>query len=168
MTSHQRQACIRKPRNRIDQRSCARALRAGVISIHHSRRQPLNPMADSASPPRNPASSLGGLKGFLPLAEDAVSTRGQALSSLIQSRSSASLQDLRPHASPRRQSTFRNTDEEADGGLSKVVSAGSGARDGREARDREERRITAGEQALMTPQMRSMRLIGKSNPRYQW
>ena len=31
-----------------------------------------------------------------------------------------------------------------------------------------ERRLSAGAQVLMTPQMRSMRLIGNSNPRYQW
>ncbi|KAI9880646.1 MAG: hypothetical protein M1830_001650 [Pleopsidium flavum] len=124
-------------------------------------------MADSTSPPRNPTLRLGGLKGFLPISDDLVSTRGQALTSLIQSRSSASLQDLRPHASPRRQSTYRNTDEESDGGLSKVISAGSGARE-RDGREREDRRISAGAQALMTPQMRSMRLIGNSNPRYQW
>lgn len=32
----------------------------------------------------------------------------------------------------------------------------------------EERRATHAEQVLMTPQMRSMRLIGNSNPRYRW
>ena len=125
-------------------------------------------MADSTSPPRNPGLRLGGLKGFLPLSDDVVSTRGQALTSLIQNRSSASLQDLRPHVSPRRHTTHRHTDEESDGGLSKVHSGGSGGRDGRDGRDREERRMNAGAQALMTPQMRSMRLIGNSNPRYQW
>ena len=122
-------------------------------------------MAEATSPPRNSVFRLGGLKSFLPLADDSISTRGQALTSLIQSRSTASLQDLRPHVSPRRQSNYRSTDEESDGGLSKVRSAGSGARDGS---DREERRNNAGAQALMTPQMRSMRLIGNSNPRYQW
>lgn len=122
-------------------------------------------MAEAISPPRNPTFRLNGLKGFLPLADDGVSTRGQALTSLIQSRSSASLQDLRPHVSPRRHSNYRTSDEESDGGLTKVRSAGSGAREGS---DREERRSNAGAQALMTPQMRSMRLIGSSNPRYQW
>lgn len=31
-----------------------------------------------------------------------------------------------------------------------------------------EGRSNAGAQSFMTPQMRSMRLIGNSNPRYQW
>ena len=33
---------------------------------------------------------------------------------------------------------------------------------------RGERRLSAGAQVLLTPQMRSIRLIGNSNPRYQW
>lgn len=138
---------------------------AGQSHRPHKLYTRFNAMAEGTSPPRSSAFRLGGLKSFLPLSDDVVSTRGQALSSLIQSRSSASLQELRPHVSPRRQSNYRTSDEESDGGLTKVRSGGSGAREGS---DREERRINAGVQALMTPQMRSMRLIGNSNPRYQW
>ncbi len=141
----------------------AGAPQVNLVAPAHAR---LCAMAETNSPPRNPKIRLGGLKSFLPLApDDGVSTRGQALTSLIQNRSSGSLQELRPHASPRRQSNYRTSDEESDLGLTRVRSQGSGAREGS---DREERRSNAGAQALMMPQMRSMRLIGNSNPRYQW
>ncbi|KAH0542258.1 hypothetical protein FGG08_003380 [Glutinoglossum americanum] len=58
------------------------------------------------------------------------------------------------HYSGRRPSSLFDTDVEA-------------ADLEREERERE-RRQSAGALALMTPQMRSMRLIGNSNPRYQW
>lgn len=41
----------------------------------------------------------------------------------------------------------------------------NGETHGRRSGDMDERRLSA---VLNTPQMRSMRLIGKSNPRYQW
>lgn len=159
MTSHLKTSPDPQKRNAL--KSKARAPQLDLVA----QRTRLHPMAEATSPPRNPVFRLGGLKSFLPLSDDVVSTRGQALTSLMQSRSSASLQDLRPHVSPRRHSNYRTTDEESDGGLNKVRSAGSGPRDGS---DREERRSNAGAQALMMPQMRSMRLIGNSNPRYQW
>ncbi|KAH0562999.1 hypothetical protein GP486_002432 [Trichoglossum hirsutum] len=84
-------------------------------------------------------------------AEDLLTTRGHNLPGLIQSHSSASLHKMGQHYSGRRPSSLFDADTEAD-------------------LDREERdrRQSAGVLALMTPQMRSMRLIGNSNPRYQW
>jgi hypothetical protein len=85
--------------------------------------------------------------------EDLIATRGHNLPGLIQSHSSTSLHKMGQHYSGRRPSSLFDADMEAD------VE--------REERERE-RRQSAGVLALMTPQMRSMRLIGNSNPRYQW
>ena len=96
----------------------------------------------STSPPRF---RIGGLAGFLPLSDDFVSTRGQRLPGLLQSR-------------PR--STFR--DEEGGEDVERDAEAG-------QRRAGLQRRLSAAAaEVLMTPQMRSMRLIGNSNARYQW
>ncbi|KAL8770716.1 MAG: hypothetical protein Q9209_003583 [Squamulea sp. 1 TL-2023] len=102
------------------------------------------------SPEKAPIVRLGTLRGFLPLASDAVSTRGQNLPSLIQSRSSASLKDVRAHLQQRKL-YHDDTDDDAD-----------------PERDGCGRRTSNASDMLLTPQMRSMRLIGNSNPRYQW
>ncbi|KAL8784518.1 MAG: hypothetical protein Q9213_003922 [Squamulea squamosa] len=102
------------------------------------------------SPEKAPIVRLGNLRGFLPLASDAVSTRGQNLPSLIQSRSSASLRDVRAHLQQRKL-YHDDTDDDAD-----------------PERDGGGRRTSNASDMLLTPQMRSMRLIGNSNPRYQW
>ena len=127
-------------------------------------------MANS-SPPHNspPKFRIGGLRGFLPLSDDVVSTRGQKLPALIQSRSSASLHDLRAQLPHRRRSFTKalvdnndQSDEESSvNGAGERPSAGGLADGGH-------RRLSPGVEVLMTPQMRSMRLIGNSNPRYQW
>ncbi|KAL8713520.1 MAG: hypothetical protein Q9220_002382 [cf. Caloplaca sp. 1 TL-2023] len=127
-------------------------------------------MAES-SPDRPSNVRLGTLRGFLPLSSDAVSTRGQNLPSLIQSRSSASLRDVRALLQQRRQSVIQDqTNEEPDverdgdaqGGQNSTASPL-----GRKSQ-RSERKTSNASETFMTPQMRSMRLIGKSNPRYQW
>ncbi|KAL8731758.1 MAG: hypothetical protein Q9166_003205 [cf. Caloplaca sp. 2 TL-2023] len=111
------------------------------------------------SPDKPPNVRLGTLRGFLPLS-DAVSTRGQTLPSLIQSRSSASLRDVRAHLQQRKQSVYHDdTDEDTD------PERQSPARSKHAA---SERRQSNASEVLLTPQMRSMRLIGNSNPRYQW
>lgn len=121
--------------------------------------------------------NLGGLPSFLPLQDEhqSIAPRGQRLPALIQSRSSTNLFSL-----PRRARGFSVSDDESIDPATTVPS--DGAHIGRRpavkhavsAYDRdhfdlnEERRMTHAEQVLMTPQMRSMRLIGNSNPRYQW
>ena len=54
-----------------------------------------------------------------------------------------------------------DNDEEAGARSIQYASSFEGA-------ERDGRRVSIGGQVLMTPQMRSMRLIGSSNPRYQW
>ncbi|KAI4178976.1 MAG: hypothetical protein LQ348_005487 [Seirophora lacunosa] len=127
-------------------------------------------MANS-SPDKPPVVRLGTLRGFLPLAGDSVSTRGQTLPSLIQSRSSASLRDVRAYLNQRKASVYHHeTDEEPDvernGGLRQSQRNGQSPASNKNGRL--ERRTSNASETLMTPQMRSMRLIGNSNPRYQW
>lgn len=94
------------------------------------------------------------LRGFLPLNSDEpnpLATRGQGtLSSLITSRSAASLSSMN-----RRPSIFRAREPEDE-------ENGTPAEDFRRGDDR---RMSA---VLFKPQMRSQRLIGNSNPRYDW
>ncbi|KAF2715054.1 cation diffusion facilitator 10 [Pleomassaria siparia CBS 279.74] len=113
----------------------------------------------ASSLPRNLSSSslrLHGFKGFLPLSTEtpsAFSTRGQALPSLL-SRRPSSIRPEREHRGSR--SEDEDDIESLRFGL--ITSM-----------DRDAvRRMSAGEHALKTPQMRSQRLIGNSNPRYKW
>lgn len=115
-----------------------------------------------SSPPRSYARyQLGGLSSFLPLNEDAaISTRGQRLPSLIQSRSSNALSTLGKYRG-RLNSLQSNTGDEE-------------ARPAQDERRRpsfseiDARRMSVNPDILNTPQIRSMRLIGNSNPRYRW
>ncbi|MCJ1471873.1 hypothetical protein MMC13_000514 [Lambiella insularis] len=126
-------------------------------------------MAES-SPPRRPTFRIGSLSSFLPLSEDLVSgsTRGQRLPSLIQSRSTANLRDIRAqHRTP----SFKGRATEDNGQEDAESNAGDGnTRRGsaEESKMRLQRLMSVGAEVLMTPQMRSQRLIGKSNPRYEW
>lgn len=120
-----------------------------------------------------PSSRLSGsgAKSFLPLSEEtALSTRGQHLPQLIRERST--------HNVPRRRRSS------LDGNFAPSTSF----EDHAAVSDNEpptpqqvrfrataadpnpdvSRRLSSGAAALMTPQMRSMRLIGNSNPRYRW
>ena len=116
-----------------------------------------------ASPPNAPQHRIGGLHGFIPLSEDmpAVSTRGQRLPRLISSRSSNAL------FTPQRQSLIRRGSVAlgSDRGDEESRSTWEELRPPNES---DLRRTVAPPDALMTPQMRSMRLIGNSNPRYRW
>ncbi len=110
-------------------------------------------MADklSSSPPKF---ALGGLKTFLPFFDEAtLSTRGQTLPALLQGR-------------VRRPSSIRDFPHSNDADLENgpLQLAGGGKTQG----ERDERRMSTGAQVLVTPQMRSQRLIGSSNPRYKW
>jgi hypothetical protein len=122
-----------------------------------------------------------GLRAFLPLnTEDgAISTRGQALPGLLQNLSSSTprrtssirfLSDLgkgspnddtpkKGSASQKSQRRYSDSSYEDEEGLS------FGRRPTLLPQDR---RISEAALTLMTPQMRSQRLIGNSNPRYRW
>lgn len=113
----------------------------------------------STSPPRGLRGS--GLTGFIPLNEEIPpgSTRGQRLPGLIQSRSNTSLFNLRDQAgSLVRAGSFAKISDEEGGIHPRRPSYG----------DHDARRMSLTPDVLMTPQMRSMRLIGNSNPRYRW
>jgi len=123
--------------------------------------------------PRTRHYRLGGLSSFIPL-QDEQSSR-QRLPSLGQSRSATNLFSL-----PRRARVHSTSDDDSID-PAQVMSSDGGPLGRRPTikhsstgheRDHfdlnEERRATHAEQVLMTPQMRSMRLIGNSNPRYRW
>jgi cation diffusion facilitator family transporter len=108
-----------------------------------------------SSPPR-PAHRLGGLSSFIPLNEESpLSTRGQRLPDLLQQRSST------PFGLRDRRSSFARSDEEARGPRDELPRPSV-------LGEVDARRMSLGPEILMTPQMRSMRLIGNSNPRYKW
>jgi hypothetical protein len=117
---------------------------------------------DTESSPRD---RRPGLRAFLPLSEEiSFSTRGQNLPGLMRSLSST----------PRRASTYRGYETVSD----EETIRRSGETERRRSWDfdtfeerrlpGEERRVSNAALVLMTPQMRSQRLIGNSNPRYKW
>lgn len=62
--------------------------------------------------------------------------------------------------------TDEEPDVERDGGLHQSQQNSQSPASNKNGRL--ERRTSNASETLMTPQMRSMRLIGNSNPRYQW
>ena len=86
------------------------------------------------------------------------STRGQNLPSVIMSQRHFSMSFQR-----RLSVSHESRDEER--GLGSPARNLSAEREGRDMKDR---RMSSGAKTLMTPEMRSMRLIGNSNPRYHW
>ncbi|KIX07024.1 uncharacterized protein Z518_05000 [Rhinocladiella mackenziei CBS 650.93] len=126
---------------------------------------------DVSTTSQRPHYRLGGLSSFIPLSEEAsaVSTRGQRLPSLIQSRSSASLFTL-PRRPQTRRGSFHShhSTEDEESGLHDDSALGLVSRRRPVPAEIDSRRTSLGPEILMTPQMRSMRLIGKSNPRYHW
>lgn len=134
--------------------------------------------AESSNERESPRSyRIPGLKGFLPLSSEennAMSTRGQALPGLISARKNSGT-DKRSYR--RRPSSFsddnaRNSSDGRERGSPDDVESGLWRRGSSftpmwgdsdsEHMDDSRARL------LMTPQMRSMRLIGYSNPRYRW
>ncbi|KAI7664118.1 hypothetical protein KC318_g7912, partial [Hortaea werneckii] len=137
------------------------------------------------------------LKGFLPLVEDtSLSTRGQHLPGLIASssspigtsKSSSNVAAMKGWQARRRRSSLGDSDTPArrstesdrprfqaespthlnaqvDAEVQRRLSGVLGWGGGDEA---DERRMSMAANVLMTPQMRSQRLIGNSNPRYRW
>lgn len=122
---------------------------------------------------------IPGLKGFLPVndGDSAMSTRGQALPGIISARS-ASNSDRRSHR--RRPSSFSSDNggrqsndgrdrpspdlQDLEAGQLRRHSSFTPMWGDSDSEPMEESRLNL----LMTPQMRSMRLIGYSNPRYRW
>ena len=120
-------------------------------------------MAGTSPPPRDQSFRIGALTGFLPLSDELVSTRGQKLPKLIQSRSVASFSKYQA----RRPSSIKIDGH--DGHEDGESDADEFARQRAGGRSPALRRLmSVGAEVLNTPQMRSMRLIGNSNPRYQW
>ena len=121
---------------------------------------------------------IAALRDYLPLSAElpAVSPSArQSLSQATPSRSSTNLAAMRKRSfAPRRRSSFgaedlptrssNDTNRDSDDGSqvlsSSVANWGGG--------DRELLRRQSVPASLITPQMRSQRLIGNSNPRYQW
>ncbi|KAK7531333.1 uncharacterized protein J3D65DRAFT_111316 [Phyllosticta citribraziliensis] len=119
-------------------------------------------MADqpSASPPQ--FGRIPSLKNFLPLSDDrAFSTRGQNLPSVLQQ----SFSSRASHKPPSIRSEARYSDD-LDESARLLHSESWGFGEPPPTPDR--RSSLSGAQVLLTPQMRSQRLIGNSNPRYRW
>lgn len=118
---------------------------------------PPQPFSFSFHPDRKPS--------FIPAREDSViSTRGQNLPALLQSIGTPPV---------RRGSSFRfDLGEDVEGSKKPEERSRRSSFDGKpidEDRPAYERRASErAAKTLMTPQMRSQRLIGNSNPRYKW
>jgi len=122
-----------------------------------------------ASPEARPSPfRLGGLRSFIPLSEDVSRATRPHLPPLNQSRTSSSVTDLTrvPHspARTRRRASSIDASDLADDYEESDIEA-QAAVDGFQSATRRKSTAPA---ALMTPQMRSQRLIGNSNPRYKW
>lgn len=120
-------------------------------------------MTEASSPPKASYGRIARFKGFLPLNDEPspMATHGSGtLSSLIRVRSHTSLSS----AAHRRQSMARDAlDPDEEAGSLEFAARRPWEDD--PYRLNLERRAS---EVLMTPQMRSMRLIGNSNPRYRW
>ncbi|KAF2768420.1 hypothetical protein EJ03DRAFT_375291 [Teratosphaeria nubilosa] len=124
------------------------------------------------------------LKDFLSASQDdsALSTRGQHLPGLIVPRSSSNIAGMRKGFGRRKSSSIgyghgedqprrshdddpSDADPDTPSRLRSTAAAWSGPSDDHDEHDR---RMSVAASILLTPQMRSQRLIGNSNPRYQW
>lgn len=102
---------------------------------------------------------------FLPLNSDdslTYSTRGQSLQSVMLAESNQRKFSMSYKRRPTILDEEAAVDEPWTPGRTRSLS---GEREGGRVK---ERRMSSGAKILMTPEMRSMRLIGNSNPRYQW
>lgn len=139
----------------------------GPVSYHLSPTCVMHDAAtenSNASPPRPEPFRISSFRNFLPLSEETVTTRGQRLPSIIRERSVTSLAELRhSRLHRRRHSIVSNSEDEQD-----VERDGDRLGRDRGGEDDAQKRMSSASLALNTPQMRSMRLIGHNNPRYQW
>ena len=123
----------------------------------------------SDSPPRPLPLALQQTKPpsrFLPLAENIMSPRNQALPSLLHSRTFVASE------SPRRWSVYGRDNEETEYGTSPRRGLTGDALGPAQRSDsfmqRKDSLANLVPGSMLTEEMRSMRLIGNSNPRYQW
>lgn len=127
------------------------------------------------------SSYRSGARAFLPVSEEAsVSTRGQNLPGLIRtlSFSAGAGNTPRRNASFRFLSNWNGEEHEAPRRGSSSQRRGSDSSTGEDGMtferrptllpDEGGRRMSSAAITLLTPQMRSQRLIGNSNPRYKW
>lgn len=130
-------------------------------------------MSPGSAQPRWPNSRFA----FLPLSEETtLSTRGQNLPAMIRNRSTASFRETARLGSFSHPSKKRLESDEDDLEIgrkrSREVTAASdlplGYGSAWESLDRKDKKQSAAPNPLMTPEMRSQRLIGNSNPRYKW
>ena len=103
----------------------------------------------------------------LPLVESLLSTRKQSLPALLKTRSSASLNTIEQDKRSC-ENTVLFSDRFRSRAPRGIGGEIEGDRDMLDGAFSPVRRSSLRWEALNTPQMRSMRLIGNSNPRYQW
>ena len=131
-----------------------------------------SPEAHTSSAPK--LYRISTLKDFLPLSaadNSSLSARGQTLPGLIQSHSSSNIAGLRNRTDWRSKSVYGSSvDDKArrnfenDNPKQQHAEVEAGYR----GYGPDDRRMSMGASVLATPQMRSQRLIGNSNPRYKW
>ncbi|KAK3715376.1 hypothetical protein LTR37_007104 [Vermiconidia calcicola] len=130
----------------------------------------------NSSPPKT--YRIAALKDFLPLSapEAAKPTRGLSIQGGMHSQSTSNLAALRVRGNVgRRTSSFgsrspestRDPDNEIPERQSRVLGGSPTTHWGGGSKEQEDRK-TSVPSVLVTPQMRSQRLIGNSNPRYKW
>ncbi|KAK0840387.1 hypothetical protein LTR03_010613 [Friedmanniomyces endolithicus] len=125
------------------------------------------------STPRQRLYRISTLKDFLPLSSDPVlPSRNQGLPGLISSRSQTNIAALRGQRMRRRRSSAGDDDPPRGSQESERPRDLEAGRRGTFNESNEDwmhdRRMSNAASVLMTPQMRSQRLIGNSNPRYRW
>ncbi|KAK0304072.1 hypothetical protein LTR01_007689 [Friedmanniomyces endolithicus] len=125
------------------------------------------------SPQRQRLYRISTLKDFLPLSSDPVlPSRSQGLPGLISSRSQTNIAALRGQRMRRRKSSTGDDDlprRSHESERPKDLEAGRRGTYNESNEDwMHDRRMSNAAGVLMTPQMRSQRLIGNSNPRYRW
>ncbi|KAK1822637.1 hypothetical protein LTR12_002984 [Friedmanniomyces endolithicus] len=125
------------------------------------------------STPRQRLYRISTLKDFLPLSSDPVlPSRNQGLPGLISSRSQTNIAALRGQRMRRRRSSAGDDDPPRGSQESERPRDLEAGRRGTFNENMEDwmhdRRMSNAASVLMTPQMRSQRLIGNSNPRYRW
>jgi cation diffusion facilitator family transporter len=118
-----------------------------------------SPLQAASLPRSRSLSRLAGAKGYLPLAAESsvLSARSEQLQRLI-SRRPSTLRSSRSSRSGKGRRGSDSSDDDFDELRHSLMAQDLAS----------ERRASIGAHALHTPQMRSQRLIGNSNPRYRW
>ena len=118
------------------------------------------------TPQRPSAYKIGSLRGFLPLSDAPVTTRGQKLPSLIQHRSTTNTNI--EHIKKRRQVTIAGGSDDENAESERNADGADVRWDGPASATRKPSRrasvLSESSQVLNTPQMRSLRLIRNRAP----